>query len=251
MIKAIVIEDEPHCSKRLLRLLEETQDIVPIRIAGVFDSFNSGLQAIGSEKPDLVFMDVKLGEKTAFELLQQLDNMDFRLIFTTAYEQYAIQAFRFSALDYLLKPILKDDLKNALQKINSKKEEQLLQQQLKILLHNFSEAKYTSKKICVPMSNGWEVVSISDIIRCESEINYTNIFLKTNEKFLVSKTLKEFELMLKEYDFCRVHQSHLINLAYVKRYLKGKGGIAVMTDNSHIEVATRKKDEFLKRLSNL
>ncbi len=245
MIRAIIIDDEEHCISRLTSLLlDHCSD--NIHLMESFRSVEDGIAAIKKLQPDLVFLDVHINEKTGFDLLGQLPSINFDLIFTTAFEKYAIQAFKFSAIDYLLKPIDADDLKQAVQKLDEKNSKKSSPEKLQVLLNNLQGK---SKRICVPVMNGLVFLQVSDIIRCESDVNYTTFFLKDKEKLMVAKTLKEFEELLSEYNFFRVHNSHLINLAYVKNYVKGKGGYVVMDDHSEIEVSTRRKDAFLKKLA--
>ncbi len=248
MITAVIIDDEEHCIKRLTGLVEEHLPL-QVKIVASCLSYEDGLSAIAAHAPQLVFLDVQIHGKTGFDLLKALPSINFQVIFTTAYEQYAVQAFRFSAIDYLLKPVDKSDLLHAVEKLRNKLSGNDLAARFELLLHNFQDIKNDSRRICIPVLNGLEFIQVSDIIRCESDINYTTIFLKNKEKLLVAKTLKEFEQLLQDCNFFRVHNSHLVNLAYVKSYRKGKGGIVCMQDNTKIEVSTRRKDEFLKKLN--
>lgn len=252
MIKAIIIDDEQHCIDRLSKLLAQ-HCRQQVQLMGSFGSVEEGLYAIKQLQPKLVFLDVQIHNKTGFDLLQQIRDKNFDVIFTTAYEKYAVQAFRFSAIDYLLKPIDADDLVDAISKMSVKKPTDEFSRKLETLLDNIEQLKqYTPpKKIIVPTINGFELLSVIDIIRCQSDVNYTTIFLKDKQKLVAAKTLKEFEEMLAEYNFFRVHNSHLVNLAYVKSYNKGKGGSVSMIDNSEIEVSTRRKDDFMKKLSEM
>ncbi len=252
MIKTIIIDDEQHCIDRLSGQLAQYCSQT-IQLAGSFSTVEEGLEGIKLLQPQLVFLDVQIHNKTGFDLLQQVPEKSFEVIFTTAYEKYAVQAFRFSAIDYLLKPIDLDDLIQAISKLTLKKPVDELSRKLETLLDNMEQLKqYTPpKKIIVPTINGFELLPVIDIIRCQSDINYTTIFMKDKQKLVVAKTLKEFEEMLEEYNFFRVHNSHLVNLAYVKSYNKGKGGSVSMIDNSEIEVSTRRKDDFLKKLGHM
>ena len=252
MIKAIIVDDEQHCIDRLSVQLSQHCG-QSIHLAGSFSTIEAGLQAIKSLQPQLVFLDVQIHNKTGFDLLQQVRDKSFEVIFTTAYEKYAVQAFRFSAIDYLLKPVDPEDLVQAISKITLKKPVDELSRKLETLLDNMEQLKqYTPpKKIIVPTINGFELLPVIDIIRCQSDINYTTIFMKDRQKLVVAKTLKEFEEMLEDYNFFRVHNSHLVNLAYVKSYNKGKGGSVLMIDSSEIEVSTRRKDDFLKKLAEM
>jgi two-component system LytT family response regulator len=248
MIRTIVIDDEQHCIDRLSRLLDE-QYSSTIEIVGAFERFEDGITAIKKLEPDLVFLDVQLQNKTGFDLLQQMNKISFEVIFTTAHEKYAVQAFKFSAIDYLLKPVDADDLKLAVNKLQQKISKEEVSRKFEALFHNLKNIQNSSKRITVPTVKGFEFLQVNDIIRCQSDINYTIIFLKDKRKITVAKTLKEFEELLLDHDFYRIHNSHLINLSYIKNYNKGKGGSVTMNDNSEIEVSTRRKDDFLKRLA--
>lgn len=248
MITALIIDDELHCIERLKKLLENNFSSY-IEIIGTASTIEDGVRAIKMLNPEVVFLDVQVdGNNTGFDLLKQLDKINLDVIFTTAFEKYAVQAFKFSAIDYLLKPIDKDDLEQAINKLKEKRSSSQAAGKFDVLFHNLKNLQGSSKRICVPVINGLVVVQVGDIIRCESNINYTTLYLKDKQKLTVAKTLKEFEEMLSEYSFFRVHNSHLINLTYIKSYNKGKGGFITMIDNSSIEVSTRRKDEFLKRL---
>ncbi len=247
MTHSIIIDDEQHCIESLSNLLhDEFSD--KIELSGTATTVEEGINLMGNEGPDLVFLDVQIGDKTAFDLLRELNEINFQIIFTTAFEKYAIQAIKFSALDYLLKPINKDDLELALNKL-SEISKKLTSSKLEALLFNLERKNDRFKKIIVPTNTGFEFLDVADIMRCESHINYTALYLKENKKLLVAKTLKEFEEMLSEYHFFRVHNSHLVNLACVKSYHKGKGGSVILADGTEIEVSTRRKDDFLKQLS--
>jgi two-component system, LytTR family, response regulator len=247
MIRAIIIDDEQHCSDRLSGLLSQDHGHV-IRVAGAFENVEQGLGAIHALHPDLVFLDVQLENKTGFDLLKQLHGIPFDIIFTTAYEKYAVQAFKFSAIDYLLKPVDPDDLRSAIGRLSDKIHKTDAAKKIETLIHNLNGA---SRRICVPVMTGLVFVQVNDIIRCQSDVNYTTLYLRDGQKMVVAKTLKEFEELLSDYHFFRVHNSHLVNLSFIKSYNKGKGGSVTLTDHSTIEVSTRRKEEFLKRLSEL
>jgi two-component system, LytTR family, response regulator len=250
MITTIIIDDEQHCIDRLTKLLIE-KFTNSINLLGAFNNIEDGLKAINNLQPQLIFLDVQIHDKTGFDLLQQISNVDFDVIFTTAYEKYAIQAFKFSALDYLLKPIAADDLDEAINKLKVKFSKNDMSFKIDSLFHNLKNIQTGTKKICVPVITGIVFLDIVDIIRCESDVNYTTIFLKDKQKLVVAKTLKEFEEMLIEYNFFRVHNSHLINLNYIKSFNKGKGGFVTLSDNSVIEVSTRRKNDFLKTIASI
>lgn len=247
MIRAIIIDDEQHCIDLLQNMLQEHfKDTV--HVMDSFKTADEGTNAIKKYRPELVFLDVQLGNKTGFDILHQVDANSFETIFTTAYEKYAIQAFKFSALDYLLKPVDAEDLTQAVMKLLNRAPRIKTGQQIETLLENLHSRE---KKICIPVMNGLVVLNLSDIIRCESNINYTTIFTKDKQKLVVAKALKEFEQMLSGFNFFRLHNSHLVNLAFIKSYNKGKGGVAVLADGKEIEVSVRRKDEFLTRLAQL
>lgn len=250
MIASIIIDDEPHCIDRLKdMLLGNFSDT--IALSGTADTVENGIRLIEQKKPALVFLDVQIHEKTGFDLLRNLGKVDFKVIFTTAYDKFAVEAFRFSALDYLLKPIDKDDLANAIKKFS---DQSVLQQQagkIDILLANLNSQRLYSKKIFVPTSSGFEVLNTEEIIRCESDVNYTSIYCIDRKKIVVAKTLKEFEELLSAYGFFRIHNSHLINMHYIKSYHRGKGGSVLLSDGSELEVSTRRKDEFLRRITEM
>lgn len=247
MIRAIIIDDEKHCIESLSNLLLE-EFSHKIEFTETAQTVNEGIKLILNLQPDLVFLDVQIADETGFDLLRQIEEINFEIIFTTAFEKYAIQAIKFSALDYLLKPINKGDLEIALNKL-SENSRKLTSAKLEALLFNLERKNDGFKRIIVPTSSGFEFLDVNDIIHCESKINYTTLFLKGNKKLLVAKTLKEFEEMLTPFHFFRIHNSHLVNLSAVKSYHKGKGGSVILSDGTEIEVSTRRKDDFLKELS--
>ncbi len=246
MIKTIIIDDEQHCIGRLTKLLAENFTDI-ISVDGTYSNIKNAITGVQEIKPDLVFLDIMINNETGFDFLKQLPSVDFEIVFTTAYDQFAVEAFRFSALDYLLKPIDPDDLQRAVNKVKRKEPISFLPSKLDLLFENLKNIG-TDKRIAIPTMTGIDFVYIRDIIRCQSEGNYTIIFLKSTQKITVAKTLKEFESLLSGHDFFRIHNSHLVNLLYVMSFSRGKLGHVVMSDNSRIEVATRRKEEFLKKM---
>ncbi len=247
MIKAVIIDDEQHCISRLENLLGQ-YCVDTVELCGSFQSVEDSLTGVSALKPDLVFLDVEIKNSTGFEFLKQLSKIDFEVIFTTAYDKYAVQAFKFSAIDYLLKPVEADELVASIKKLNEKFSQKEMSQKFDALFHNLKNLQGSSKRICVPVLTGFVLIDVDNIIRCESNINYTTLFLKDKQKLLVAKTLKEFEELLRDYNFYRVHNSHLINLACINAYNKGKGGIVILKDGTEVEVSTRRKEDFIKRL---
>ncbi len=249
MIKAIIIEDEDNSRTVLHDMIN--QHFKNIEVMAACKNNEEGKAAIEHLHPDLVFSDIELESTSVFDMFQQLSSIDFEVIFTTAFDRYAIQAIKFSALDYLLKPFSKEDLSEALNHYQQKQNKTQSVQQFDALFHNLKHIQKDLKKIALPTSNGLAVFSVKEIIRCQADVNYTTFFLTTKNKILVAKTLKEYEELLNDYDFIRVHNSHLINLHHVKNYSRGEGGTITMSDASVVDVSRRKKDEFLKRLAEL
>ena len=244
MINAILIDDEKHCRETLSIQLEKY--CPQVQLLAQCCSAEEGLQAITRHHPDVVFLDVEMPQMNGFEMLGQLQEISFELIFTTGYDSYAIKAIRFSALDYLLKPIDKDDLKKAVAKL-SRKPDHILTQQLDILLSKLENKGVPLQKIALPTLDGFELVPMENILRCESDSNYTYVHLKTGRKIMVSRTLKEIEELLEGPSFLRVHHSHLVNLNEITRYVRGEGGYVIMSDNSSINVSRNRKEAFLQR----
>jgi two-component system LytT family response regulator len=249
MISAVIIDDEEHCIRRLTGLLAEHCG-ERVSVLGSFRSADDGMLGIQRLSPQLVFLDVQMPGKSGFDMLKSLGNIHFDVIFTTAYEKYALNAFKFSAMDFLLKPIEREELVPAIEKFSKRRPYLEEAGKMDVLLHNLTQSRDKSKRISIPTISGFAFVRVADIIRCESSINYTTVILRDKQKITVAKTLKEFEQLLAEHDFFRVHNSHLVNLDYIESYHKGKGGWLVMSDGSKIEVSVRRKDALLKRLKN-
>lgn len=246
MIKAVIIDDEKASRDTLKSLLEiYTPDI---EILGFADGVSTGKKIIEEKKPELVFLDIQMPDGSGFKLLELFESFDFRVIFTTAFDQYAIKAIKFSALDYLLKPISPDDLEEAIQKYKENKSKDT---QLKTLLKNIGTNKKEDQSIIVHSSEGMHVIKIDDIIRCQSDDYYTRYFLRSEKTLMVSKTLKETEELLSEFNFVRCHKSHLVNAKYIKSYLKLDGGTIVTTDGCKIPVSRRKREHVMNYISNL
>jgi two-component system LytT family response regulator len=245
MIRAILIDDEVHCLDTLHILLS---DYCPeVTILDRCLSAKRGLEAIEKGKPDLVFLDIEMPVMNGFELLKQFDILPFAVIFTTSYDQYAIKAIRFSALDYLLKPIDKTELQQAVQKA-AQKSQPPTARQFELLFEKLQQPKAPNPNIALPTMEGLQMVPVGCIVYCESESNYTIFHLKGQGKIVVSRTLKEIEELLSDHAFLRVHHSYLVNLNEISRYIKGEGGYVIMNDNSHIDVSRSKKELLLKKL---
>ena len=245
MIKAIIIDDEIHCRKTLGMLLKEY--CPGVQVMEQCSDAESGLAAIQRLKPDLVFLDIEMPNMNGFEMLEKLPEIHFEIIFTTSYDQYAIKAFRFSALDYLLKPVGREELQRAVEKV-AQRLQFPLPQQLEILLQKLHQPASSIQKIALPTMEGLQMIAVSSIISCASDSNYTLFFLKNKQKLIVSRPLKEIEEMLEDYSFLRVHNSYLVNLNEIDKYVKGEGGYLVMTDGSNIDVSRSKKEILLNKL---
>jgi len=246
MLDAIIIDDE-HRGRKLLEVLLN-KHCPNVNIIGQADSVQSGLVLINDKKPSLVFLDVEMPDGSGFDLLEKLDTIDFSLIFTTAFDQYALKAIKFSALDYLLKPIDEEELIAAVSKVDNG-EKQDISNEIDNFLHLYQKPKNVTNKIALSTMEGLAFVEIENILRCEADAKYTFVYLKSGKKLHITKNLKEFEELLTEYGFFRVHHSHLINLAYIVKYHKGRGGYVILEDGTSIGVAQRKKDDFLKQLN--
>jgi two-component system LytT family response regulator len=246
MLKAIIVDDETHCIHRLSEMLKD-YCANNVELLDSFLSVNEGIAGILKLQPDVVFLDVQMNDKTGFDLLNEIPDINFEVIFTTAYEKYAVQAFKFSAVDYILKPVDAQDVVAAVNKVNKKISGNEISQKINTLFHNLNNNQ--AKRISIPTADGITFLEINDIVRCQSQINYTVIFLKDKQKITVAKTLKEFEELLSDYNFYRVHNSHLVNLSCIKKYHRGKGGTISMIDHSEIEVSSRRKEGLLERLS--
>ncbi|MDN3665237.1 LytR/AlgR family response regulator transcription factor [Algibacter miyuki] len=248
MIKTIIIDDEQHCIDAILKLSSNYPDVFDI--TGTFNSVEAGLEAVKTHQPDLVFLDIKIKNQTGFDFLKQLTNINFNVVFTTAFETYAVEAFRFSALDYLLKPIDKDDFHETVLKLKNVVETSILKNKIDVLLHNL-KVENALKRISIATSDGYVFVEVSDIYYCQADINYTHIYTKSGDKITTSKTLKIFEKLLLNNHFFRIHNSYLVNLFYVTKYTKGKGGYVTMKDKTNIDVSIRRKDAFMKKFIRL
>ncbi len=244
MLKAIIVDDEPYCCETITTLLEDNRDV---EIAAVCHSAADALISIKKYSPDIVFLDVEMPKMNGFEMLEQLPAVNFEIIFTTSYDQYALKAIRFSAIDYLLKPIDSDELQKAIQKVIQRTQKPIAQQ-LEILMQKIHQPSTPINKIAMPTMEGLQMIPVDSIISGESDSNYTILLLKGNKKIVVSRTLKEIEELLEEHSFVRVHRCYLANMNEVEKYVKGDGGYLVMSDGTSIDVARNKKEVLLKKL---
>ena len=245
MITATIVDDEPFCCESLGTLLERY--CPDVKILDICYSAASALKSIRDKKPDILFLDIEMPHMNGFELLEQLPEIDFKLIFTTSYDQYAIKAIRFSALDYLLKPIDREELQKAVQKLIVQNSHPL-PQQIEILLQKLNHPVIAVNKIAIPTMEGLQMIFVESIISCGADSNYTILLLKNKQKIIASRTLKEIEEMLEDYSFARVHHSWLVNLNEVEKYIKGEGGYLLMSDGTTVDVSRSRKEMLLKKL---
>lgn len=249
MIKTIIIDDEHHGRQSLQQALE--QYCPEVEILQICESPEAGIVAIEKLKPDLVFLDVQMPNMSGFDVLQKLSPIDFEVIFVTSYDQYAIKAIKFSAIDYLLKPLDVDDLIHAVQRANGNLQKNGKAQRYQSVLHNINYTSGKIEKLAVPTLDGIDFFKTDNIIYCEADGSYTTLYLSGHQKQVISKNLKDFENLLTGSGFCRVHNSHLINMSHIQKYFKGDGGYVILTDNHHVDISRRRKDAFLNRLDKI
>ena len=246
MIKSIVIDDEKNNQELISNLLKSYAE--NIQVIAVADSVETAYQAIIEHQPDLIFLDIQMPDGTGFDLLKKFDKINFKVIFVTAHQEYAIEAFKYSALDYLLKPLSPTNLITALKKVEESFNSEDLNLKLKTLLSNISEPIKNKKKIVLKTMERIYSVDINDIIRFESDGGYTKVYLVDGKRIMVSRTMKEYDDLLLNSDFLRVHNSHLINMNHLYCFEKAEGHI-VMKDDSIVPVSNRKREQLLELLN--
>jgi len=244
----IVVDDEQNVRQTLLKILH--QEAYDLNYIGEAGTVKEAVQLINKQNPDILFLDVELTDGTGFDILAQFENPSFKVIFITAYQEYALRAFKFSALDYILKPFDPEDIDSAMAKVTKAFESENLQVKLKAFLSNIENISREVKKIVLNTSESIHLVNVQDIIRCQSDGNYTRFFLQDRKNLLVSKTLKQYDEMLTPYGFFRVHQSHLVNLNFLDFFNKDNERL-ILKDSSAIPVSTRRKDQLISILNSL
>ena len=251
MIKAVIIDDEENSRTSLRGKLELF--CPEVEIVAEAASVSEALETLNNHKPDVIFLDIQLGSESGFDVLEKIDKeeVNSEVIFITAHDEFAIQAIKFSALDYLLKPIDSEELVKAIRRVEERKGLQQSDVSLQVLVENLRQSSDSSKKIVVPTSDGMHVIKVAKIIRLESSSNYTVFHIKDEKSLLASRTLKEFDTILQDYNFQRIHKSHLINMNYIKRYVQTDGGYIILEDGAQIPVANRKKDQLMEWLKNM
>ena len=244
MIKTIIIDDEMHCLKTLGMLLNEY--CANVQVLEKCNDAATGLRAIEMYKPDLVFLDIEMPQMNGFEMLERLPQINFAVIFTTGYDQYAIKAIHFSALDYLLKPVDPKELIDAVKKVEEQRHLPMAEQ-FQMLLKKINGTNSGFNKIAIPTAEGFELIPSDQILYFEADDNYTHVFLKNRNKIIACRTLKKIEEQLQDYNFfVRVHNSYMVNLNEVVKYLRGEGGYLVMSNNASVNVSRSRKDALLK-----
>lgn len=247
-ISAIIIDDERRSREALLALIQNYT--TGVEIVGMADDVVSGVELVTKEQPQLVFLDIRMKTGTGFDFLSEVEEVNFQVIFTTAFDEYALKAFKFNAIDYLLKPVGIPELVQAIQKVQqayaSEKEVHRLKE-LVIQLNRFDEHNPT---LTVSTENAFEFLEIQSIVSVQAQGAYSVIFLDDGKKHMTSKLLKDFENLLSDYHFFRIHHSHLVNMKHVKRYIKTDGGYVQMKDGTKIPVSRRKRDQFIKSFTS-
>jgi len=245
MIQAIIVDDEKNSCELLENMLERY--CPEVKVTALCNSAEDALLILREKKMELIFLDIEMPHMNGFEMLESIPDIDFSVIFTTSFDHYAIKAIRFSAMDYLLKPIDREELQHAVNKA-VKASENIKPEQLNILLQKLRHPAVPVTKIALPTMEGLQLVSVDTIISCAAESNYTILLTKDKQKLTISRTLKETEEMLEDYSFQRVHNSSIVNLNEISKYIKGEGGYLIMSDGSTVDVSRGKKEALLNKL---
>lgn len=246
MIKAVIVDDELNCVEMLEWLLKTYCPIVSI--VALCTSGEQGIEAINKYRPDVVFLDIEMPKMNGFDMLEKFDQLSFDVVFTTAYNKFAIKAFRYSALNYLLKPVDPEDLQATIKKLQEKKSA-VGKDQLNLLLENMKNLTLPVQRIALSTADGLIFVNTSEIMYCQAESNYTNVMLTNKNKILVAKTLKDIDETLSGKDFFKVHNSFLININQIRKFVRGDGGYILMNDDTQITIARSKREEFFEMFS--
>lgn len=244
-LKAIIVEDEQASRETLANYL--VKYCPDVELMAKTESVKQGLEAIRTHQPDIVFLDVEMPYANGFDLLDQVEEVNFATVFVTAFSNYAIKALNLSASYYILKPVDIDELVAAVKKIKDERKDNNHAFFSKILAENLQTANQQEHKIVLPMLNGFEVIRVKEVIRIQANDNFSDFHLTDGSKRVICRTLKHYEELLSDINFLRTHKSHIVNLQYVKRYVKGKGGYVIMVDNSEVEIAPGRRKEFLER----
>ncbi|MEX2596106.1 MAG: LytTR family DNA-binding domain-containing protein [Salibacteraceae bacterium] len=244
-IKALIVDDEELARKNMAFMLKD--HCSNVEVIGEASNVREAKKLINENNLDLLFLDIEMPNGSGFDLLESIEgsSIDFKIVFVTAYHEYALKAFKFSAVDYLLKPITPEDLLAAVDKVNPGKDHEP-REKIENLINNISKRGESIDKLALPSMEGLQFVELDEIIYCESQDNYTKFFLTDGRRIMVSKTIKHFEEMLDSERFFRVHRSNIINLKYIDKYVKGEGGYVVMKQGNRIPVSRRRKESFVQ-----
>lgn len=249
MLRILIVDDEKNAREALSGMIEQYNQ--NWQLVDACERVSDAVKAIGDHEPDVVLLDIKMGRESGFDLFKYFPRPKFKVIFITAYQQYALQAFRFAALDYLLKPVSPSHLTEALNKASDASDLGKLSLKIGSFLHNMSADAAGSKKVVLRTSDNIHLVELNDIMYCEAVRNYTNFYLSDDSRIMVSKTIGGYEDLFSDAGFFRIHMSYLLNFRYLKRYEKGDGGKVILKNGKSLPLATRKKDQFLARLISL
>ena len=245
----IIIDDEEKARNALKNILKLSGK--QVTIIAEADCVKKGIEVLSIYKPDILFLDIEMPDGTGFDILNQFPSIDYKIIFVTAHQQYAVRAFRFSALDYILKPISPKELITAIEKAEKSEEKNFSEKQYKAYLTNADPANIKDKKIILKTSEDINLVDINEIMRCEADGGYTTFYLNDGRKIIVSKNLKEYDELLSGMNFYRTHHSHLVNINFVKSYHKREGGYLIMKNGNSVPVSIRKKDDLIRLFESL
>jgi len=246
MIHAVLIDDEQNCLEMLEWLLKTY--CPDVAVDEMCDSGEKGIDAVLRHKPDVVFLDIEMPRMNGFEMLEKFDKIFFDVVFTTAYDKFAVKAFRYSALNYLLKPIDPEDLQATIVRIEEKKNAPS-RGQLDLLLENLRSLKQTPQRVALSTNDGLIFIETKDIMYCQAESNYTTVMMANGKKALVAKTLKDIDETLSGNDFHRIHNSYLININYITKFVRGAGGYIVMNDGTQITISRSRREDFFELFS--
>lgn len=246
MLTAVLIDDEAAARTVIRTFLSDYRPNV--KVIGEAASVREGKEKVQTLQPDIIFLDIKMPDGTGFDLLEELDTRSSKVIFTTAFDEFALKAFEFQALDYLLKPIDPLQLERAVDKVKDLHDQQLYHERLMQMLEMIKEKDVN--KLAISTAEGWIFLKLEDIIRLSSNGGYTTFFTEAGEKHMVAKTIKDYEALLPDQDFFRVHQSHIVNIHFVKKILKEDGGMVQMEDQAKIPISRRKKDAFIALMTD-
>jgi len=247
-MKIVIVDDEKRARQTIADMVKLY--CTDVEVIGEADSVKNGIETITKLQPDLVLLDVDLGDGTGFDLLKKMEPANFKVVFITAYQEHATKAFKFSAIDYILKPVNSNELTEAIARAKVVQKENL-EDKLKAFMDNIGSIAHEAKKIVLKTTESIHIVNVQDIVRCESDRNYTYFYFRDAKKLLVSRTLGDYEEMLGGYRFYRPHQSHLVNLNFIEKFEKADGGFLILKDKTKVPVSTRKREHLMNLLEHL